>query len=275
MNLGYRTLFRNTADASGGGSDRLAAIEQRLAKMTDALTTVVSSTAQRQKDDETSAEVARAQRLVSDAESKVATAKAELTAAYESGDASRISDATAKLTRFTTEATAAGMNFNSVKHRAKNPAPAAQQTAPSGQQNTTVDDTNLRDFRTANEWYDTDPDMTAAAKKAHREIAGEGLLDVGSKAYFNAIEARVRAQFPDRVRAQPAGAFTPPRGAAMSGRQEEQSDRIPASIAEGYRKMGIDIDNADIAKKMIEARKVAVSKNFLPEKPVLDRVVTR
>jgi hypothetical protein len=274
MTIGYRTLLRNTPDAGGGG-DRLAAIEQRLAKLADAVTTVASSTAQRQKEDETNAEVARAQRLVSDAESKVATAKAELTAAYESGDAARISDATAKLTRFTTEATAAGMNFNSVKARAKNP-PAQQPATPAGgQTQTTVDDTNLREFRTANEWYDTDPDMTAAAKKAHREIAAEGLLDVGSKAYFNAIEARVRAQFPDRVRAQPAGAFTPPRGATMTTRADDQADRIPASIAEGYRKMGIDIDNADVAKKMVEARKIAVAKNFLPEKPVLDRVVTR
>jgi hypothetical protein len=280
MTLGYRTIFRNTAEpGAGAGEDRLGAIEQRLAQLSGVLTTVASATAQRQKEDETSAEVNRAAKLVTDAETKVNTAKNELTAAYESGDAARISEATAKLTRFTTEATAASMNLTNVRARANRPAaqPAAQQQQrPTGQPAKTVDDTNLRDFRTANDWYDTDPDMTAAARKAHREIAAEGLLDVGSKAYFNAIEARVRSQFPDRVRAAPTGGYTAPKGSPMTNnRADEGSDRIPSSIADGYRRMGIDVDNADTARSLVEARKTAVRKGFLTEKPVLDRVVSR
>ena len=41
--------------------------------------------------------------------------------------------------------------------------------------------------------------------------------------------------------------------------------RIPASVAAGYRKMGINIDDPQVARRMLDNRQKAVSKGWLPE----------
>ena len=59
-----------------------------------------------------------------------------------------------------------------------------------------------------------------------------------------------------------------------NGAQPSQN-RIPEAIASGYRRMGINVDDPEVAKQMVGAREQAVRKGFLPETPAYGSVVTR
>ena len=59
------------------------------------------------------------------------------------------------------------------------------------------------------------------------------------------------------------------------GGNNRQQTRIPATVAEGYRRMGIDIDDPEVAKRMVANREIAVRKGWLPEKPNMGRILQR
>ena len=54
-----------------------------------------------------------------------------------------------------------------------------------------------------------------------------------------------------------------------------QKGRINKTIAEGYRRMGIDIDDPKVAERMLKNRQAAVEKGILPEQPIQGSIIQR
>ena len=78
-------------------------------------------------------------------------------------------------------------------------------------------------------------------------------------------------KYPDRMGGTPSTM-----GGGYSGTPNTASrGRIDKSVAEGYRRMGINIDDPETAKRMIANRQKAVQKGFLPDQPVRGPIVTR
>lgn len=285
MKFGYRHILRDNGEGGGGyeggdapstpENDRVSALEARLGKLTQVLTATVQRDQQREQQTQQQQEhdktLRSAQSFVSDAEAKLNAARKKLAAAHETGDGVAIADATAEVSTYAAEHTAARMHFQSLAQRPAHP----QQPAQPQQTQQQVDDSNLRQWRARNSsWYGVDPEMTQAAQSAAKAIESERVLEVGSPAYFQAIDARVRKQYGDRMPQNNAAQMTSPRG-NMGQRPAPTQNRIPESVAEGYRKMGINIDNPETAKQLLAARERAVEKGFLPSEPLNARVIGR
>jgi len=267
------SVARRPDDETGSGApapqpDRITALEQRIQQLTGVVETVTQSRVADDAKAHQDRAIATAEASVREAAAKVAAARQKLATAHESGDPMQIADATAEIGTLTATHVAAQMQAQQVRQQVEQ-----QRKAPARPQ---VDDTNLRAWRDANKtWYGVDPDMTAKALEIGKQIEREQVFAVGSKGYFDAITARVRSQFPDRFRGNDTPGFTPARGNAMPDRDTREV-RIPAAVAEGYRKMGIDVDNPETAKQLVAARAKAVEKGFLPDRAPADlRIVTR
>lgn len=277
--LGWKLPVFNTDDSLAAqnpprnpADDRVAALEARVAQLTGIITTQSQQQQHRDAQSQLQGQIAAAESIVRDSESKVALARTKLAQAYEAADSNLIAAATADLSTATAETTAAKMNYEQIK---RNVAAAAQQPTQQAQQR--LDDSNLRQWRDRNkDWYGVDPDLTRAALEVDREVRGEKILEVGSVQYFNAIDARLRAKFPDKFQSSaPPSQFQVQRGAPMSNPSQPQGTRIAASVADGFRRMGLDVDNPEVAKQLVQAREVAVRKGFLSATPVNDRIITR
>jgi hypothetical protein len=138
-----------------------------------------------------------------------------------------------------------------------------------------LDTTNLDGWKTKHSsWYGVDKDMTKAAHELDASIRSNGVLSPGTKEYFDAIDRQMKQKFPDRF-----GDTAPTGGASRAGggagNEAPGQTRIPASIAEGYRRMGINIDDPKVAQRMVKNRATAVDKGWLPERADMGRVLTR
>ena len=287
MKIGHRFILREQPDGQQGGGqnpapqtdDRYQALEKRMGDLTRAVeyvyTNQTTSAQQRQEEQRAQQEFQRAQGFVTEAQQKVAAARQRLAAAHEEGDSTRIAEATEALGNATASHTAASMHAQTVAQRQQQQAQQATQKTQQPRQ-PQVDDTNLRNWRDRNkEWYGVDPDMTRAAMTVAQEVEKEGILETGSQQYFQAIDARLRKQYADRMPQPSTAQMQTPRGSMSNPSSNQGQSRIPASVAEGYRRMGIDVDNPDIAKKMLQAREKAVAKGFLPDQPLSGAVLSR
>ena len=268
--------------ASNPQDDRLAALEARLAQVTGALSEAQQREQVRAQQTAETQQRAQWDQRVSTSETAVQSAQRSLTAAYESGDSQAISQATAALSMATAELTAAKVQREAFVEEARSRAQQAQQQPqqPPQRAQQQLDDTNLRQWRQRNQsWYGVDPEMTQATLEIDREIRSQRVLEVGSQQYFNAIDARLRARFPDKFQGtqQPAAAqFQQQRApAATTPQQGSGETRIPAAIADSYRRMGFDMDDPKVVQRLVASRGVAVQKGILPENYVTDRAVQR
>lgn len=261
-----RTFDAEDGTGAAPEPDRVATLEQRLARLSRAVESIASTSQKSDADRRQRDAEAQIQKVVSEADTRVKAAETKLRQAYENGEASEIASASAELSLAAANKTRVDVEVQTFRNSQK---PAAAQKG---------NDSNLRSFREKNKtWYGIDADMTQAAFEADKNIQAAGALEVGSQEYFSAIESHVRRKFPDRFSGGAnAGQSTGQRGAGMrsntSGRNET---RIPASVADGYRRMGIRVDDPDVAKKMVAARQVAVSKGFLPEQVAGGRIIER
>jgi hypothetical protein len=276
MKLGRKMPVFDTDDSMGAPSpapdNRVDALEARIAQLTNIVTQQAQAQQRQTQVQAQQTHVSAAESIVRDSEAKIALARTKLAQAYEAADSNLIAAATAEVGTATAEATAARMNFEQVKRnvatqpQAAVPQPAAQR----------IDDANLRTWRDKNkEWYGVDPELTRVALEIDREVRAEKILEVGSVQYFNALDARLRAKFPDKFQsnANPSQ-FQVQRGSKMPN-TTPQGTRIPASVADGFRRMGLDVDNPEVAKQLVQARETAVRKGFLPSTPVTDRILSR
>ena len=257
--------------------DRYAALEARIANLQTALTSVTQRDEIRTRETQAQREAAVVEHMVTSSAGKVEAAQRKLAAAYESGEAAAIAAATAEVSAASAEHIAAKMQKSSyeAEQRRRQEAPRT----PPAEQAPKIDSTNLQRWRQRNaDWYGVDQEMTDAALEADRAIRDQKVLEVGSEAYFKAIDARLRARFPDRMpapgtSAAQASAGRPTAGAGAGGAKE--TGRIPEHAAEGFRRMGFDMDDPDVVARLLKSRQVAVQKGLLPEKPINDRVFAR
>lgn len=275
----FRTLFKRPVfeepnEGAGGGEapPEPGAAPDRISELLARVDRLVQTTeADRARDNARASQIQQqreresVESLTRKAAEKVDAARTALAKAYEDGDASAIAAAAEQLSAATTERVAAQMQADAYKQR--------QTAAPQTRQQ--VDDSNLRRWRDSNKtWYGIDPEMTSAALEIGKTIEAEKVLEVGSVQYFDAIDHRLRQKFPDRLPRTGGVTMQTPR-TAVTNSQSQQQTRIPASVAEGYRRMGIDVDNPETAKQLMASRQAAVAKGFLPENPTSGTVIER
>lgn len=272
--------LRRPDDGTGGGGgdggdtqpvDRTAKLEQRLEQMGSQLTGFMTKA---QKDAADSAAM-RAENVIRAAISKgqgeLDDAEKALAKAIEDGEAASIARAqttvaqkAARLERINAEADQARRDLKTQGERRQG-----------GTRTDDLDTTNLDSWKSKHSsWYGVDKDMTKAAHEIDGKIRDAGVITPGTKEYFDAVDRQMSALFPGKLSGSPqTGSRSGGSGAGEGGRGGGQ--RIAASVAEGYRRMGINVDDPKVAARMIANREKAVQKGFLPAVPVTGRIIER
>jgi hypothetical protein len=231
------------------------------------------------------------QRLSGDlaaAEREVETTERALTAAHEEGEASAIARAHRAMTeaiakRESTRAKleehrAARSRFEASRQRQpENPPPDQAARGRNDNSGGEGDTTNLENWKDRNSaWYGVDPEMTTAAHEIDQQIRSAGVIPVGSERYFEAIDRQMQRRYPDRLGRSPNTAGGGGRSGAPAGGPGggPGGGRIPASVIDSWRKMGIEVENPEVIQRMIGHRETAVRKGLLPSRPVYERVRT-
>lgn len=259
-------------DAISGSLERLQADQRKLSE----------GAAAREKQSAAQAEEARiaayGNRLaqeISTGERGVEEAERRLTTAYEEGDSATI----AKNQRALSEAVSgrddakrrlAEHRTAKAEYEARRKRAAEREQQEAARPKKDVDDGNLNDWQKRNSWYGVDAEMTKAAQEIDAQIRDAGVIAVGSKPYFEAIDRQMAAKFPQQHRSPDtaSGGRAPSHGGGGGG----GGGRIPAHVLDGWRRMGIDVDDPKEIEAMVGHRQTAVNKGLLPEQPVYERV---
>lgn len=262
----------------------LSPLEQRLNRISEAVTSLtrrdqdreIQSAAARLRDYEY-----RVQQAVQEAGTAVDTAEKALATAYDSGDPSQIATATRRLTDAVARREQANLDkrefdrakANHERRQGGSSGSRGQHTEqPSGQQSQQKDNTALTDWKNRNSaWYGVDVDMTKAAHAIDRQIRSAGVIPVGSKEYFQAIDRQMAQQYPDKFRSTPNTSSSTP---AAAGGQQPQGGRIPRDVLETWRRMGINVDDDKTLSRMVKNRENLARKGILPEQPAYGRVTS-
>lgn len=134
------------------------------------------------------------------------------------------------------------------------------------------DMTNLNGWKKKNSsWYGVDDDMTKAAHEFDRSIREEGVIADGSQEYFREIDRRMASRYPEKFRSAPqtgGGSSREQGGQRMSG-------KIPNDVLDGWRRMGINVDDDKTLERMVANRQKLVDKEILPDVPAYGRVISR
>lgn len=280
--LWTKELLRNAEGEGGGGAggsspegaqpspDKLDALDARLNKLT---TMVEGQSNQRKQNEALQAIKSRDDQLLqakADAEANVTLAEQALAAAYDDGDGMAIAKAQRKLSESVAKVERSDADLTAFRNQVKQAEADARNRKPQAEE---LDETNLTAWKGKNsEWYGVDAEMTKASHEIDRQIRGAGVLSVGSKEYFDAIDRQMAQRFPDRM------GGTPPTGGGYKGTpapQPRSRGTIQQSIADGWRRMGIDVSNPETLDRMLKNREKAVQKGILSETPVAGPVITR
>ena len=112
--------------------------------------------------------------------------------AYEAGDADRVVESQRKLT----DAALKMQQLNN--YRPTLQAPETEVQIPQGQAQVPQPDRTTMAWQERNQWYGTDPEMTASALGLHQKLVNErGQQFVGSDEYWTAVDKTIRRRFPD------------------------------------------------------------------------------
>jgi cell division septum initiation protein DivIVA len=250
--------------------DRTSKIEGRLDRLAQSVEGFISG----QKKSQAETEVAQNEQRIKYAEQKAATAvdeaEAALATAFDDGDGVKI----AKAQRVLAEAASKSERVNAAAYEARARAKDAEKRkGGTRSDDDALDTSNLDGWKKKHKsWYGIDQAMTQAAHELDAQIRENNVLVQGSKEYYDAIDRQMSKKFPDQFGGSPA---TGGNGGTGIGGGAGSQKRIPAPVAAGLRRMGIDIDDPDVAKRMIANREKAVRKGWLPEIPVTGSVVTR
>ena len=275
-------VFRNAeGEGAGGGGEgvqqppapadeKMTALEQRLARVTGA---VEGMTAQQKQQGQIAAIQAKDTELMGakkEAENAVAAAEQKLAQAYDDGEGLEIAKAQRLLSESVAKVERRDADLENWRAQVK-AAERKQQAAPA-KTGGDLDDSNLQGWKQKHsQWYGVDAEMTKASHEIDRQIREAGVLSVGSKEYFDAIDRSLSQKYPDRFGGTPE--TTTAGGQQMNNTPIK--GRINKTIADGYRRMGIDIDDPKVAERMLKNREVAVQKGILPSQPVQGSIVTR
>lgn len=286
MNSAFNTwahdkFFREAEGEGGGGADggapsegahsapdTLSALQDRLDRLSKSMDSITRETKQRTT---ISAITERDTALVADkqkAQEAVLAAQEKLASAYDNGEGREIAQAQTTLTEAIAKRERADMAVEDFRARVKE----AEKRQSSGGD---LDDTNLTKWKNKHSgWYGVDAAMTKASHEIDRQIREAGVLSVGSEAYFQAVDRQMQQRYPDKF-----GGTPPSGGSSSSGdgsqRSSSTSGRIQQSIADGWRRMGINVSDPETLKRMIRHRETAVQKGILSATPATGSVITR
>ncbi len=271
--------LRRPDDETGGGGDgvdtqsvdRTAKLEQRLEQMGSQLTGFMTK-AQKEAADSAAmraenvirAAISKGQGELDDAEKALAKAIEEGEAVAIARAQTTVAQKAARLERINAEADQARRDLKAQGERRQG-----------GTRTDDLDTTNLDSWKSKHSsWYGIDKDMTKAAHEIDGKIRDAGVITPGTKEYFDAVDRQMSALFPGKLSGSPQTGSRSGNGGAGEGNRGG-TQRIAASVAEGYRRMGINVDDPKVAARMIANREKAVQKGFLPAQPVTGRIIER
>ncbi len=201
---------------------------------------------------------------VKQAQGAVDLAEKALEEAYDDGDGAAIAKAQRMLSESIAQREKVTMEAQNIANQ------RGWQRGGGGEE---LDTSNLDNWKsTHSDWYGVDKEMTKTAHEIDSQIRAAGVLEPGSKEYFEAIDRQMKQKYPDRFHG------TPPSGGSGGGSVYPRGgqQRIEKDLADSYRRMGINIDDPAVARRMIAHRDTAVQKGLLPaEKPRSLRVKSR
>lgn len=136
--------------------------------------------------------------------------------AYENGDPQVMFKVQQDLYRHTQEVERLAQWKREREQQTRQPEPAAQpqQAAPAAQQQPQASPRAIKWMKSHEAWWQKNRAMTAAAFAIDAELKNEG-YDPESEDYYEALDARLRSEFPHRF--QNASAAAPPPANAQSG----------------------------------------------------------
>lgn len=181
------------------------------------------------------------------AEAELREAKRRYKDAYESGDADKVAEAAAEVTRATLRVQAAE-NFRPTPVQAQQEVLQPQHPSPAAPVAPSVDERTQR-WQRANPWFGASgqEEMTSFALGLHQKLVNSG-VDPRSETYFERIDARMREVFPEAFDdpdppERPAGR-TPPT-------QRPASVVAPAArTSAGARRVQLTATQVQIAKRL-------------------------
>jgi hypothetical protein len=130
-------------------------------------------------------------------------AKRMYTEAYEAGDANKMAEAQQAMAQIAVEQ----QNYNTAKLRVEQQAKSKAQTQaqnaqvqqqPQQQQPRPKPDARAEQWASQNDWFGKDKIMTTAAFTIHNELVNEEGFDANTEEYYNAVDSRIRNEFPHK-----------------------------------------------------------------------------
>ena len=173
-------------------------------------------------------------------EAQQAAAKRAYREAYEAGDSDKMMEAQEMLSKVTMEQE----KLRVAKQRSERmeaqqqvaPQQPVQQQAPAPQP-APQPDPRAQTWAEKNEWFGQDEIMTYAAFGIHRKLVEEEGFDPASDEYYNEVDRRIRAEFPQKFQTakKSGGAQVAPAGASATRSTAKQGRRSvklsPSQIA--------------------------------------------
>lgn len=250
------------------------ALEARLDRLTSAFTGFVKQTESDRQKSQLDAYERKLQSDISGADVKIGEAEAAVARATEEGDPQMIARAHRALTEAVADKKTAEFNrqrFLDAKADAeKRTGGSSGAPGKTTTDQPKLDTTQLDRWKGKHKsWYGVDTDMTKAAHEIAKTIESNGVIERGTQAYFEAIDRQMAQKFPDKLRSAPntsgGGQPSPDGDAALMG-------RIPRDVIEGWRRMGINVDDDAVMKSMVANRQKLADKSILPKEPEYGRI---
>ena len=161
--------------------------------------------------------------------------------AYEAGDADRVVESQRKLT----DAALKMQQLNN--YRPTLQAPETEVQIPQGQAQVPQPDRTTMAWQERNQWYGTDPEMTASALGLHQKLVNErGQQFVGSDEYWTVVDKTIRRRFPDYF-----GGDEVANGDSRAVTREPRAASVvaPASRSRSSKKIRLSTTQLAVAKK--------------------------
>lgn len=182
-------------------------------------------------------------------DSDLETAKKRYVQAYESGDPDELVAATTDLSKLTVESAVLKNEMTAFRPQQ----PMLQQQTPA---TAPPPDPQSQAWASKNEWFGTDEPMTYTAFAIHKNLLETG-YDPASQAYYDAIDRRIREEFPHKFQeVQPArtGRNAPVQRVASANRAAKTNGRgtvklTPSQVAIS-KKLGVPLE--DYARQVRE-----------------------
>ena len=162
--------------------------------------------------------------------------------AYEAADTDRVVEAQKKLTEASLRMQQLS-NYRAPLQQEETEVQLPQEQAPIPQP-----DRKTMAWQERNQWYGSDPEMTASALGLHQKLINErGQTFVGSDEYWQTIDRTMRRRFPDYF-----GEDEVANGGSKNAARETKSATVvaPASRSRSPKKIKLTLSQLSIAKKL-------------------------